>query len=249
MNRQHLTILTGASRGLGRAMAAARLAHGHRVLTMSRTPCDLVAPAGAQHIAWAQDLADTEVAAARLGAFLAGEHHRAIASVTIVHNAGVLSDLASLGENRIDELSRAARVNLEAPLLLTAAFLQATEDWGVPRKILFISSGLARFAVPGCASYCATKAGLDHLARAIALEEVDKPNGARVVSLAPGVVDTDMQVQLRGADPAAFASRDRFVAMHERGHLASPAAAAAKVLAVLDREDFGSNPIADVREI
>jgi NAD(P)-dependent dehydrogenase (short-subunit alcohol dehydrogenase family) len=100
----------------------------------------------------------------------------------------------------------------------------------------------------GSASYCAAKAGLDHLARAVALEEADRPHGARIVSLAPGVIDTDMQVQLRAADPALFADRERFVGLKTGGQLDSPAEAAAKVLRYLARADFGSNPVGDVRD-
>ena len=140
------------------------------------------------------------------------------------------------------------RVGLEAPLLLSAAFLRATAGWTVPRRVLFISSGLGRHAMAGAATYCATKAGLDHLARALALEEATLPHGAKVVSLAPGVIDTGMQVQLRGADPALFPARERFVALQAAGQLDSPAQAAIKVLAYLGRSDFGANPVADVRD-
>jgi NAD(P)-dependent dehydrogenase (short-subunit alcohol dehydrogenase family) len=133
-------------------------------------------------------------------------------------------------------------------MLLASAFLRATAGWALPRKLLFISSGLGRRAMAGSASYCAAKAGMDHLARAMALEEAALPNGARVVSLAPGVIDTDMQVQLRQADPARFPERERFVGLKTAGQLDSPAEAAAKVLRTLDRDDFGSNVIADVRD-
>ena len=71
--------------------------------------------------------------------------------------------------------------------------------------------------------------------RAIALEEAQVPNGARIVSLAPGVIDTDMQVQLRSASAERFPERERFVAMQASGALMSPALAAAKVLKVLAR--------------
>jgi NAD(P)-dependent dehydrogenase (short-subunit alcohol dehydrogenase family) len=114
--------------------------------------------------------------------------------------------------------------------------------------VLNISSGLGRFAMAGSAVYCAAKAGLDHLSRAVALEEAARPNGAKIVSLAPGVVDTDMQLQLRNADPAVFAEAVRFAGMKAEGRLDSAASAAAKVLAWLQRADFGSHPIGDVRD-
>ena len=70
----------------------------------------------------------------------------------------------------------------------------------------------------------------------------------RIVSLAPGVIDTPMQTLLRDADPAVFSERQFFVDLHRRGELASPRQAAARVLAYLAREDFGSQPVADVRD-
>jgi len=248
----HLTLLTGASRGLGRAIAEQRLQGGHRLLTMSRQRCDLPAPAGAEHEAWSQDLADSVAAAARLEAWLGQQRPGALASATLIHNAGVLSRLAPLAANDSASLANALRVGLEAPMLLTAAFLRATAAWPLPRKVLMISSGLGRFAMAGSASYCAAKAGMDHLARALALEQADRSargeSAAAIVSLAPGVIDTDMQTQLRAADPALFAARQRFVDMQAGGQLMSPATAAGKVLAFLERADFGTQPVADVRD-
>ncbi len=166
----------------------------------------------------------------------------------VINNAGVVSELAPLAEVPCTDLANAVRVGLEAPMLLTAAFLRATQAWTMPRKVLLISSGLGRRAMAGSASYCAAKAGMDHLARAVGLEESARNHGAKIVSLAPGVIDTDMQVRLRTADPVLFPERDRFAGLKSGGHLDSPAVAAAKVLTYLDRPDFGANPVADVRD-
>ena len=96
--------------------------------------------------------------------------------------------------------------------------------------------------------YCAAKAGMDHFTRCLALEEALKPDGARVCSLAPGVIDTDMQVQLRGAASTAFPDVGNFIGLKDKGLLSSPDGAAAQVLGYLDRPDFGANPVADVRD-
>jgi NAD(P)-dependent dehydrogenase (short-subunit alcohol dehydrogenase family) len=97
-------------------------------------------------------------------------------------------------------------------------------------------------------AYCAAKAGMDHFTRCLALEEALRPHGARVCSLAPGVIDTDMQVQLRGARPEDFPDQARFAQLQTRGLLSSPDEAAHAVLAYLARPDFGQHPVADVRE-
>jgi len=243
-----LVILTGASRGLGRAVAGQLLARGCRMLTLSRQPAEIRPPAGSALEQWAVDLADAGPVAARLESWLASQDAASLASATLINNAGVISELAPLGDVASADLANAVRVGLEAPMLLAAAFLRATAAWPVPRKVMLVSSGLGRRAMPGSASYCAAKAGLDHLARAVALEEAARPNGARIVSLAPGVIDTDMQVQLRGGNPAAFPEQARFADYKSEGRLDSPEAAAAKVLAYLDRADFGSKPVADVRD-
>jgi NAD(P)-dependent dehydrogenase (short-subunit alcohol dehydrogenase family) len=244
----HLTILTGASRGLGLAVARQRLQPGHRLLTLSRQPAALTAPEGAMLEQWSADLAAPALVAARLAGWLRGIDPAQLASATLINNAGVVSQLAPLGEVEADDLATALRVGLEAPTLLTAAFLRASRGWRVPRRVLLVSSGLGRRAMAGSASYCAAKAGLDHLARAVALEEAARPNGARIVSLAPGIIDTDMQVQLRNADPALFPERERFIGLKTASQLDSPEQGAAKLLAFLARSDFGSQPVADVRE-
>jgi NAD(P)-dependent dehydrogenase (short-subunit alcohol dehydrogenase family) len=251
MTGPHLTVLTGASRGLGLAMAQQLLARGHRVLAIARRRTELPVPNGADLQCWTADLADASGVADRLQTWLASQAQQAgaaPASATLINNAGVVSQLAPLSELQAADLANALRVGLEAPMLLSAAFLRATAHWGVPRKVLMVSSGLGRRAMAGSASYCAAKAGLDHLARALALEEATKPHGARVVSLAPGIIDTDMQVQLRGADETLFPERARFAGFKDGGLLASPQDAAAAVLGYLDRADFGANPVADVRD-
>ena len=79
------------------------------------------------------------------------------------------------------------------------------------------------------------------------IEQALEANGAKVCSLAPGVIDTDMQVQLRSADAASFPDVGSFRGMKDQGALTSPEEAARRVLAFLAREDFGREPVADVR--
>ena len=251
MTPQHLTILTGASRGMGLAMAGQLLAAGHGLLCLSRKTSDgLAAQAktlGAFFEQWPQDLARSETAAAKLSTWLSAQDAERLASVTLINNAGVLPRIASLGGIAAADLAQAMRVDLEAPMLLTGAFLRATASWRCPRKVLNISSGMGRRAMASQAAYCAAKAGMDMFTRCVALEEASKPNGARICSLAPGIIDTDMQVQLRGADAADFPDRAGFENLQANGQLTSPQDAARRVLAYLARPDFGTEPVADVR--
>ncbi len=252
MTTRHLTVLTGASRGMGLALAQQLLAAGHDLLCISRKTNDTLAEqahaAGRRCEQWPQDLARAETAAARLETWLQAQDAQQLASVTLVNNAGLIPRIAPLGDIPAADLAEALRVDLEAPMLLTGAFLRATADWACARKILNISSGLGRRAMASQAVYCAAKAGMDHFSRCVQLEESAKANGARIVSLAPGVIDTDMQVHLRNADPSRFPDMGNFVNMKEKGALSTPDEAAARLIAYLARPDFGSNPVADVRD-
>ena len=247
-----LYIVTGASRGLGAAIAEQLLARNTSLLCLSRhASSDLqtkAQAAGAQLVQWQSDLADAHPVAAELARWLASFDVEALDRACLINNAGVISRIGPVDEDVDDGLSRALRVGLEAPLLLSAAFLRGTASWRAARQILNISSGLGRRAMAGSASYCAAKAGLDNLSRAMALDEAARPNGARIVSLAPGVIDTDMQVQLRGAEPSGFPEQANFVAMKTQGRLATASEAAQQVVSFLQRADFGESVIADVRQ-
>lgn len=232
----HLYIVTGSSRGLGAALVKQLSQPGHAVIGIARR----LNPALAVE-QWTLDLADPLPAAERLQTWLRA--HAGWDSATLVNNAALLSAPGPLAATGLAELSAALRVGLEAPALLSRVFL--AETTAVPtRRILNISSGLGRRAMAGSVAYCAVKAGLDHLSRALALEAPD----VGIVSLAPGVIDTDMQVQLRGADPARFPEQARFQGLKDGGQLQTAEATAAAVLRYLTRPDFGQTVIADIRE-
>jgi benzil reductase ((S)-benzoin forming) len=257
---ESLYIVTGASRGMGAAIAEQLLAPGHTVLGISRGTSPALparaAQAGARLEQWPRDLADAPQVAAELQAWLQALDGKRFAEAALINNAGVITPPGPLDQGTLAELSSALRVGLEAALLLTAAFLQATRSWPALRegrvKVLNISSGLGRRAMAGSAPYCAAKAGMDHFSRAVALDEAHRAatqgGGARIVSLAPGVIDTGMQTQLRSADPQGFPDQGNFLKLQSSGQLATPHDAAAKVLAYLNRKDFGSNPVGDVRD-
>jgi benzil reductase ((S)-benzoin forming) len=250
---KHLTILTGASRGMGQALASQLIAPGAALVCISRQRNTVLEREAHQEGAtleqWPLDLSDGAVAAARLDHWLRAQDPSNFASATLINNAGVISDLVPLRDARAGDLAHALRVGLEAPMQLCAAFLGATQQWQMPRKVLNISSGLGRRAMASSSAYCAAKAGMDHFTRCLALDEALQPNGAKVCALAPGVIDTDMQVQLRGADQAVFPDQSAFASLHNQGQLTSPAQAAQRVLRYLAHPDFGRLPVADIREI
>ena len=249
---KHLTILTGASRGMGLAMAEQLCAPDAMLLCISRASApDLdqhAARRGAALTQWAADLNDPIPVAQRLQTWLAAQNPGELSSATLINNAGMIGRMGPLDPIDAPTLAMTLRVDLEAPMHLTAVFLAATRGWTGPRKVLNISSGLGRRAIAGGAMYCAAKAGMDHFSRCVALDEAGQANAARIVSLAPGIIDTDMQADLRASDASRFPDREKFIEAKASGGLTSPSDAAKRVLAHLARADFGSDTVTDVRE-
>ncbi|UXH80443.1 SDR family NAD(P)-dependent oxidoreductase [Roseateles amylovorans] len=250
-----LTLITGSSRGLGEALALQSLEAGDLVIGIARGRSESLErfahERGLPLQQWQADLSQPLVIAKHLGEWLRTQPID-WTRATLINNAGVITPPGPVDGESLEALSGAIRVGLEATLLLSAAFLEATRDWTAPRKILNISSGLGRRAMAGSAVYCAAKAGMDNLSRAMALDEEHKAAtgrpAARIVSLAPGIIDTDMQAQLRGADDAQFPERHRFAEFKAQGQLASAQDTATRVLKFLARNDFGQQVLADVRD-
>ncbi|MBO1261745.1 SDR family NAD(P)-dependent oxidoreductase [Bordetella holmesii] len=152
------------------------------------------------------------------------------------------TELVTLARNTDPELARLAReqgVTLKQVQVDLAAWLSAE------RRIINISSGAGRNPTAGWGVYCATKAAVDMYSRVLKTEH--GASGVRVVSLAPGIVDTGMQADIRSSDPQAFPGLTRFQDFHATGKLSAPADVAANSLAYLDREDFGQTEIDDIR--
>ena len=247
-----VVIVTGASKGLGAAMVEQLLSPDRQVVGIARSPNDALAAAARERGAWLdwylQDLADT-AATDRLAASICASMPRDATRYALVNNAALIEPVGSVALLEPGPIVAALNVNLAAPMLFSARFLAATDDRDVDRRILNISSGSGRRPMDGNGVYSATKAGLDMFTRCMKAEQLERPAGrrARVVSLAPGVIDTEMQVLARSQDPVRFPQTAYFVKMKEDGVLVSPADAARRILGYLFRDDFGDAEIDDIR--
>ncbi|MBN4666216.1 SDR family oxidoreductase [Pandoraea nosoerga] len=246
---QTIAILTGASRGLGAALARELLAPGTHLVTLARHPDDdLAAQAAARGASLEQiavDLSDAEAAAGvaeRIFAALPREAGRYLlinnaGTVNPVANAAALDDAAAIGA--------AFALNVTSVMLLTSRFLAATQGLAAKRQIVNISSGAGRNPNAGWAVYCSTKAALDMYTRVVNAEH--RAHGVQAVSLAPGVVDTGMQETIRSSSPESFPALARFQEMKASGKLSSPEDVARRILALTARDDFGQTEIDDIR--
>ena len=237
-------IVTGHSKGLGAAIAGQLLASGIPVLGCARhgnsdLACrypDLLQEA---HL----DLSATTT----LSQWLEGDALKAFchdtATLLLINNAGVLGPIGPAHTQPLNEIAAAIQINVAAPLMFASALSRCQTG---ELRILHISSGAARSPYAGWSIYCATKAALDHHARAIA---ADGRTNLRICSLAPGVVDTEMQTVIRATPEDRFPMQKKFLRLKQDGHLTPPENAAARIVAYLLGAQFGEATTADLREI
>ena len=236
-------IVTGHSHGLGAAIAAELLSRGITVLGLARGMSPMLAqqyPALFRQVS--MDLSHSDALA---GWLAAGELERFFDqgdTALLVNNAGTVQPVGSLPQQDPLAVVQAITLNVAAPLVLSAAL--AGIEGLKQRRILHVSSGAGRKAYPGWSVYCATKAALDQHARAAMLDAVP---GLLVCSLAPGVIDTAMQAQVRATPVERFPKRARFLDMHKNGELVSPQDCALRLVDYLLADRFGREPVDDLR--
>ena len=180
-------IVTGASRGIGRSTALSLANEGAQVALLSRDQAALeevaseVTRVGGRALVFPVDFADSSSVPALASSLLAQ-----LESVhALVNNAGTFLE-QDLAEMTDDELRHVLDVNLMAPFVLTRELLPALRK--TRGQIINVVSTSALQGYPQQSGYCASKAGLLGMMRALALEE--KPNGVRIHNLCPGGVDT-----------------------------------------------------------
>ncbi|MCY1273294.1 3-oxoacyl-[acyl-carrier-protein] reductase FabG [compost metagenome] len=193
MNRK-IALITGASRGLGKSMAQHLAAQGIDIIgtyhskledaeSLSREIMDLGGHAAMLQLDVSKSATFDDFAAS-LARLLKNEFGRDNFDF-LVNNAGI-GIHASFAETTEEQFDQLVNVQLKGPFFLTQKLLPLIADGG---RILNISTGLSRFALPGYAAYAAMKGGIEVLTRYQA-----KELGARGISvnvLAPGAIETD----------------------------------------------------------
>ncbi|MEK5037847.1 SDR family NAD(P)-dependent oxidoreductase [Sporosarcina sp. FSL K6-3457] len=234
-------IVTGTSKGIGFELSRQLRVKGNKVIGIART-----VPTGAEDFV-AADLAQMEDLA-ELMASLIDEHREAATSFTLMNNAGMVDPIGLIGSVSAEEMTTAMAVNLTAPMILSNAFIAKLQDFKGTKRIVNISSGAGRNPYEGWGTYCATKAGLDHFSRVVALEQANAAYPVEIVSIAPGIIDTGMQETIRASQEEAFPLLERFIDYKEQGLLSSAEQTAEKLILFMEKEDFQAvGPIVDIR--
>jgi benzil reductase ((S)-benzoin forming) len=246
---QDLWVITGTSRGLGRSLADVLAADSKNdVVEMGR---GLSGKNGSNTALEADfsDLVSLESAFAKLADYVRAKGDRAFARATLINNAGVVVPVARFDRIEPSLLAQNVMVNLTAPILATRAFVLATANSAPTRMVLNVSSGAAKRAVQGWTAYCSAKAGLEMATRVMAAEAAQWDPSLTICSLAPGVVDTPMQTQVRGFSAEDFPERERFQQMKETGTLRDAKSVAQDIISLVNTGRLANGGNHDLREL
>jgi len=190
-----VAIVTGASRGIGAAAAAALADAGAAVVLAARdgrAASRRAETIGSQAFGTACDVSDFAAVEA-----LVAETNRRFGRIDIlINNAGVIEPIGPLAETDPAEWRRNIEINLIGAYHAVRAVLPQMMTAGAG-TIVNVSSGAAHRPLEGWSAYCSAKAGLAMLTESLALETAQ--SGVRVFGLAPGVIDTEMQVTIRAS--------------------------------------------------
>jgi benzil reductase ((S)-benzoin forming) len=164
--------------------------------------------------------------------------------IVLINNAGQVGPVTPLGKQSYEEISENYSVNLVSPTLLCNDFIEAYKNHPATKMIINVSSGAAKQAIKSWSTYCASKAALDMLTLVIQEEHPE----FKVFAIAPGIVDTEMQSDIRNATKKDFPDLDRFISYKKEGELADPIVVAKKYLKVIQNPEI-FDTICSVRDI
>ncbi|MFT6243440.1 MAG: benzil reductase ((S)-benzoin forming) [Salibacteraceae bacterium] len=236
-NKRVIYIVTGVSRGIGKAIAENYLSQGFKVIGVGRRHSIEHANFSFEKC----DLSNLESA----GQLFANQKFEE--PVTLINNAGIMGSIKRISEQENLDLELVMAVNATSPMLLTKNIYGNMSN-KADFTLVNISSGAANRAIPSWASYCASKAALNMLTEVFYLEELEKGIDLKAYAVSPGVIETGMQEQIRNAPKEQFSAVDNFKKMKEEGVLFSAEEAASK-LVVLLYSDFTGEIKHDLRNV
>ncbi len=219
-----VAFVSGASRGIGEALARRFAERGMCLVLCSRGAPAL--PEGERILARRLDVRDADAMEA-----LVPEIEQRFGVVDLwINNAGVLEPIAPVRDVSVQAFRDHVDTNLVGVFIGTRCYVRHLRRQGRGGVLVNMSSGAAWKPYEGWGAYCAGKAGVERLTEVVAAEEASI--GLRAYSVAPGVIDTAMQAQIRAADPSDFPDRERFVERKRTGDFNDPRMVADELLAI-----------------
>jgi len=227
-----LALISGGSRGLGAELCRQYAAAGFELLEFSRraphpfsVACDFSEP-----------LSAARTVAERLAPFAARAD---LTELVVLSNAAMLDPVGPVSRKAPAVVLANLNANLVSAILFMGEAIRAFQAHPARKTVVSLSSGAALKGRAGWSLYCAAKAGLDNFIRAVALEQELESVPFRALSIDPGVMDTDMQADIRSTSPEDFPTVERFHALLREGELRTPQQIAGAIRCIVSGEHAG----------
>ena len=239
----NLLIITGGSNGIGKATAQKYTAENFIVYSISRSKA-----ANVSYHQLEADLSNTKEAIKAITSIFSKTELSLLSSITLINNAGSLGEINSLGNIDSEDIQQTIQLNTTTPIVLSNEFIRLTNHLKCKKQIITISSGAAINPYVGWSIYCSSKAAIEMMTKTIALEQTELQNGVNAFAIKPGVVDTNMQTQIRNTSEKAFKNVQRFKELKENNELYSPEFVANKIYAIDSQDQLKNGDIIDIRK-
>lgn len=245
-------IITGASRGLGESLVKALITKGNFIYCISRNKNESLIKLAAENHVGLEYITFDLSQVGKLDSLMHGIFSKIddsnMESLVLINNAGILAPIKPTELCSSEEIITNTHINMTAPMILSSSFISHASHIKANKQIINISSGAGKKPYYGWSSYCSAKAGLDHFTRCIGVEQSVKENSVRIISISPGVVDTQMQQEIRTTPREHFQDIDRFISLKEDGKLQDPDAVARRVLDLIHNDEIKNGEIIDIRQ-
>lgn len=171
--------------------------------------------------------------------------------IVLINNAGVISEIKRIGQQQNKNIINDYNVNIVSPSILINNFIKSYQYYKNKRIILNISSGAGQHTIDAWSVYCASKAALDMFSKNISVEQsfFQKENKIKIFSVAPGVVETKMQEQIRQTSEKDFSDVKKFINLKNDSSLSSPEKTAMQLLKIIENSENFNDVILDVRNL
>jgi benzil reductase ((S)-benzoin forming) len=240
-----IVIITGGSKGIGKALATCYSDNNYKVFSLSRTINPYLRAVQQFKI----DLTDTKKLKTIVNRIFETLIPEQIKTITLINNAGTLGRISNLENSDLSDIENSVKLNLTVPLQLSALFIKQTHNWTSIKKIINISSGAAVSAYEGWSVYCATKSAIDMFTKVVAKEQDNRVNAVKIWAILPGIVETDMQKKIRKTPESDFKTVERFRDLFNSGHLSKPIDVAKKILKLDVDNRLENGTIFDIRQL
>ncbi|TYS09133.1 (S)-benzoin forming benzil reductase [Bacillus subtilis] len=239
-------IITGTSRGIGGALAQKLIDSNHRLYCISRQTNQNLIDQDTHMQYFSFDIKEThkiEALFQNLFAHIKRDPHPE--GIYLINNAGMLSPVGPIEHNKAEDILQHMQVNLIAPMVMISQFVKRTKHIDTDKRIMNISSASAKYVLPSQSCYSTSKAGLDSFTKSIKLEQENQQNPVKIAAVYPGVIDTQLQTEIRSVRKEDFPYVDEFIQLKEAGKLQSPEDTADALIHFLTHDEFGEQAIVE----